>query len=167
MPTLYDLSEEARALYSLKEIAEAAKNDDAQKAINEAFRELHGVVDDKLESCAVIINQWMAEIAHHKAEEKRLAANRKGIENSVLRLKARMLIAMNESGVKTSKGALHTVSLRKTPAKLIIDDPQKIPDAYLVPQPAKPDNNGIKEALKDGEIFDFAHLETGESVSIK
>jgi len=167
MPTLYELTENAQQLYDLGSSAQDADDHEAKQAINEAFELLQGELNQKLEQCVYTLKEWEIEASAQKAEEERLKKKRKSVERSIFNLKARMLMAMQAADMTKSKGALHTVSLRKTPAKLIIDDPQKVPDAYLVPQPAKPDNKGIKEALKDGEILDFAHLETGESVSIK
>lgn len=167
MTSLYHLTENAQALYDLALLADEADNHDAAQAINEAFELLHGELAEKLESCAVILNRWANDVAAHKAEEKRLAERRKGIEKSIADLKARMLNAMNAADMTKSKGALHTVSLRKTPAKLIVDDAEAIPDEYMVPQPAKPDNAAIKKALLDGEVLSYAHLETGQSLGVK
>ena len=167
MTSLYHLTENAQALYDLALIADEADNQDAAQAINEAFDILQGEIAEKLERCACILKEWDADIAKHKTEEKRLADRRKGIEKSMLALKARMLDAMTAADVREAKGELHTVRLQYSPAKLVIDNPEAIPACYMVPQPSKPNAAAIKDSLKDGEKLEWAHLERGQSVRIK
>jgi hypothetical protein len=51
-----------------------------------------------------------------------------------------------------------TVSLRKTPSSVLIDDEDKIPRQFLVPQPPRLDRRGILAALAAGAAIPGAKL---------
>ena len=167
MTSLYHLNENAQALHDLKLIAEEANNHDAAQAIDEAWELLQGELSQKLEQCVYILKEWEIDVAAQKAEIERLSNKRKLLVRRITDLKSRMLKAMTAAEMTKSKGALHTVSLRKTPGKLVIDDATAIPAAFMKQPDPVPDNAAIKRALLDGENLGYAHIETGETLGIK
>ena len=101
------------------------------------------------------------------AEIKRLTARKKALENNADVIKDRIYNAMKSTKKEKFKTTLFSFSIKKNPHKLVIDDETKIPKKYLIPQPAKIDNAAIKSELNAGKKFKYAHLEQGESLTIK
>ena len=126
-----------------------------------------GEIEQKAEATAVIIQELTAEAEKIKSEEKRLKERRERLENNIDAMKKRLFEAMKTTGKTKFKTALFSFGIRKNPAKLVIDDEEKIPKKYLIPQPAKLDAAKLREELKAGAVRKYAHLEQGESLVIK
>jgi hypothetical protein len=69
--------------------------------------------------------------------------------------------AMGSAGIPKMEVPDFGVSLCAGMQRLMISDPTKIPDQFLVPQPSKLDRTAIATALKGGEIIEGAVFETG------
>jgi hypothetical protein len=76
---------------------------------------------------------------------------------------------MIETGDEEFNTDLFRFKIQPNPPKLVIDDPEKIPKKYLIPQPPKPDNAAIKEMLGGlkNQQNKWAHIERGRSLRIK
>ena len=48
-----------------------------------------------------------------------------------------------------------------------IDNVNEIPEEFLIPQPAKLDNEAVKRVLKNGENLNWCHLTQTESLRIR
>ena len=70
--------------------------------------------------------------------------------------------ALGSAGMARLKSVDFTVSLSEGALRLEISDESKIPQHYLVPQPAKPDRAGITHALKQGRLMEGAALVQGQ-----
>ena len=70
--------------------------------------------------------------------------------------------ALGSAGMARLKANDFTVSLSEGALRLEISDESKIPQHYLVPQPAKPDRAGITHALKQGRLMEGACLVQGQ-----
>lgn len=168
MASLYELTKSARLLNDLLESGELD-----EQAIRDAIVNNDEDIADKLEGYAKYIKNLESDVAGLKAEEKRLSDRRKTIENTIDRMKDAMKEALTVSGqTKVKKdGGLFTFSLRKNPPRLEIDDPEKIPERYLIPQPPTVDKKSMLEDLKNenapSDVCVIAHLVQGESLSIR
>lgn len=69
--------------------------------------------------------------------------------------------AMGAAGLGKLKACDFGVNLSEGALKLELGDESKLPLAYLVPQPAKPDRTAITAALKAGSSVDGAELIRG------
>ena len=136
-------------------------------AIADTLEAIGGEIEIKAENSAVIMQELTAESEKLKNEIERLTARKKSLETNVAAIKERIFDAMKTTGKEKFKTTLFSFSIGKNPAKLVIDDAEKIPRKYMIPQPAKIDNVKLKEDLKAGKVCSYAHLEQGESLKIK
>jgi len=72
--------------------------------------------------------EWMAEVA--KAEVKRLQARQKHFEATGERVSAMVLRVLDFFGVKKLEGRTHTLSKRKCPPSVRIDDDARVPSEF-------------------------------------
>ena len=124
-------------------------------------------IEIKAENSAIVMQEIKAEADKIDAEIKRLTARKKALETNADAIKDRIYNAMKATGKEKFKTTLFSFSIGKNPPKLVIDDAEKIPRKYLIPQPAKIDNAALKADLNTGKKCRYAHLEQGESLKIK
>jgi len=165
MATLYELTEEYQRLYQMADELDLSLED-----IEDTLEGIHLELDDKIEACAKVIRRLEGDIDIRKAEIDRLSSRNKTAENSIKRIKQSIEMAMRASGRPKIKTALFSFGIQKNPPSLKIDQPDKVPAEYLIPQDPKMDNAGIKKFLKsldeDGHCS-WAHLEQSESLRIR
>lgn len=161
--TLYELTAELQELQQMLEDGEI----DEQTFADTVEAGLQDDLENKIEGYGMVIANINATVDGIKAEQKRLADRKAALENRVEKLTEAVQKAMTVTNNRKIETTRFTFSIAKCPAKLVIDNEEGIPFDFMVPQPAKPDNAAIKEALKRGEVFDFAHLENGEKLRIK
>lgn len=157
--TLYEMTTQAAALY---EMLQAAEIDES--IFNDTLEAMGA--DEKIESYCKIIKQMQCDVDAFKSEIERLQARKKTTENGVDRMKAALLLFMQQTGQDKVKAGTFAVSTATTQAVNITDE-NKIPSAFLVEQPPKIDKIGIKKALKDGATVDGAELINNTGVRIK
>lgn len=87
---------------------------------------LQGQLEDKLDGYQSFIEYLNGQMDYLKQAEEELARRRRIIDNSVKRLKTRMIDAMNMVGVEKIKTPRHSYSLRMTES--IDIDGQGVPD---------------------------------------
>ena len=162
MPTMYELTADYMTVLNM-----ATDGETPPDAIADTLEAIGGEIEIKAENSAVIMQELTAESEKLKNEIERLTARKKSLETNVAAIKERIFDAMKTTGKEKFKTTLFSFSIGKNPAKLVIDDTEKIPRKYLIPQPAKVDNAKLKEDLKAGKVCSYAHLEQGESLKIK
>ena len=164
--TLFELTGQMQALLALME-----DPDTDPKIIEDSFEAVSGERDAKLDGYGRVRAQMKADIAAMKAEEDRMANRRKAMENNVKRLENHVQDSMIATGDTKVKTTLFTFSIQKNPPRVVIDDPDRIPEGFLIPQPPKVDTASIKESLKSvdaGSMWEgICHLEQGESLRIR
>ena len=77
---------------------------------------------------------------------------------------------MKETGKTKFKTDLFSFGIQKNGGKvpMKIDDPEAVPEKYLIPQPPKVDMDAVRKELENGVTLTFAHLEErGESLRIR
>ena len=162
MSTMYELTADHLAV-----LAMATDGETPPDVIADTLEAIGGEIEIKAENSAVIMQELNAEADKIDAEIKRLTARKKSLETNSDAIKQRIFDAMKATGKEKFKTTLFSFSIGKNPVKLIIDDAEKIPRKYLIPQPAKIDNAALKEDLKAGKVCKYAHLEQSESLRIK
>lgn len=138
-----------------------------EDAIRDTMEGLEGALEDKADGYAVVMEYLRADIEMIKAEQERLRNRRLTMEKRIEMLKDRLAHMMTETGKTKFSTAYHNFSIAKNPPKLVIDHEDLVPPKYLIPQDPKVDTALIKEDMKNGEMFTWAHLEQGESLRIR
>lgn len=162
MATMYELTADYMTVLNM-----ATDGETPPEAIADTLEAIGGEIEIKAESSAVIMQELNSEADKLKNEIERLTARKKSLENNTAAIKERIFDAMKTTGKEKFKTTLFSFSISKNPVKLVIDDGEKIPRKYLIPQPAKVDNAKLKEDLKAGKVCNYAHLEQSESLRIK
>lgn len=162
MNTLYELTNE---YLQLLEMAEDPDVD--PETLADTMEAIGGEIEDKADGYARVMKQIEANAAGIKSEIDRLTARKTSMENNIKRMKESLQAAMEATGKKKFKTALFSFNIQKNPTSLKIDDLDAVPESFLIPQPPKVDSAAIKDALKAGAVYDFAHLAQGESLRIR
>lgn len=162
MSTLYQLSEEYKELLSM-----ALDPDIDEEAIADTLEGIEGEIEDKADGYAKVMRNLEADASAIKTEIARLTERKKHIEANVDRMKKSLETAMRLTGKTKFKTSLFSFNIAKNPASLKIDNPDRVPAEFLIPQDPKVDTVSIKKELKEGTVFDWCHLEQGESLRIK
>ena len=166
MATLYELTGQYQALL---ELAEDPDTDPV--VLIETMEALEGEIEVKADGYARVIRQMEADVVAMKVEESRIANRRHAYENNIQSMKNRLEDAMFQTGKTKFKTDLFSFNIQKNPPKVVIDCEADIPEAFLIPQPAKVDTVAIKKSLQDADeapIWEgIAHLEQGESLRIR
>ena len=160
MATMHELTADYMTVLNM-----ATDGETPPDVIADTLEAISGEIEIKAENSAVIMQELKADKID--AEIKRLTARKKAYETNADTIKDRIYNAMKTTGKEKFKTTLFSFTIGKNPVKLVIDDADKIPKKYLIPQPAKIDNAALKEELKSGKKCKYAHLEQSESLRIK
>lgn len=158
---LYELSNSYQLLLDALANEEVAPED-----VSDTLESITDAIELKAEGYAAVIKTLEAESAALKLEKDRIAKRQTALDNNAKRLKQHLQDELTKVDMKKVKGNLFTVSIQKNPVSLKVDV-DKLPEKYFVPQPPKPDNASVKEALKNGEIVEGAELVQTESLRIR
>lgn len=158
-------------LYELTAVYQRLQN---QIEAGEDVEGILAVIGDELESkadgYARVIRNMEAQASAFKEEEKRIAENRKRLENGVERLKQNLFDSMKATGKVKFKTDLFSFAIQKNGGAdpVIVDVPtDDLPDD-LVQITEKPDLKAIAAYIKETGDLTYAHFgERGESLRIK
>lgn len=163
--TLHDLINEYLYTYDL------ADDEDMENTADEWFDRMFSLdesIEDKYDAYASVITKLSGDAATIKAEEARLAARRKAIENKVNRIKVRMQEGMEVLDKKQIKTALHTFNIQNNPPVVVLDcEVLDLPKEFIRYSEPVADKKNIMAILKTGTDFPFAHLEQTTSMRIR
>ena len=166
MSTLYQLTGQYQFLLSIME-----DPDTDPQIIEDSLEAVSGEIEVKADGYARVMAELEARKAAVKAEKDRLAALESSLGKNIDRMKESLKMSMIATGKTKFKTDLFSFSVQKNPPKVVIDDPSRIPEAYLIPQEPKIDTAAIKNALKDADEAPLwegiARLEQGESLRIR
>ena len=159
---LYAIADRYREIIGIE-----ADSDEAKGALRNALDEVQEQFDLKAESIIRYIRNLDAQSSALKAEEDRLAARRKAIDNKAAWLRDYIADQMRAMGLREVKAGIFEAKFRKNPASLTITNKALIPAQYFIAQEPRIDNAAIKEALKAGQAIDGAELVQGETLAIR
>lgn len=144
--------------------------EDGDEDLEEALEQINDQLEAKADGYARVIKNMEAQAEMFKAEEKRLAENRKRIEEGVERLKKNLFTAMKETGKLRFNTDLFSFKITKNGGKapIVLDVPEEdLPDD-LVKVTRKADKDAIARYIKETGDETYAHVgERGERLSIK
>lgn len=112
------------------------------------------------------IRNKQAEAEAFKAEADRLTEKKQAAEKAVDSMKNLILDYLRATDQKKTGTGLFMVSRRSSKSCELTDE-TKIPEQYLIPQPAKIDKKAILAELKEGKEIAGARLKESESIMIK
>ena len=128
--------------------------------------------DQKLEGVALWVKDLTYEAQMIKEEADKLTARKKALDNKITSLKAWLLWALGGEKLKTPRCNVYQTHSQK----VVIDDEKALIDMFmsspfgekfLLMKDPEIDKNALKDSMKQGYEYEFAHLETTESVVIK
>lgn len=162
---LYELTEQYKALEDLSYDPEVD-----EQVYRDTMEGLWGEIEEKADGYAKIIAGMRYDIEALKAEEERINARRKALEQRSKWLKDNLEANMREIGKLKFKTELFSFNIQKNGGlqPLVIDGVlDDIPGRFLIPQPPVPNNEAIRSLLAEKQV-DWAHLEPrGESLRIR
>lgn len=161
---LYELSQNFKNLQQVLE--NAGEDENLKELVINSMKELECDLSTKVENIVRLIKNLQAEVEALKAEEKRLAKERKTRENKIENLQGYLFDTISGLEKREVKGGIFTVSIKKNPPKTVVEDLNAIPKQFIVNTPSV-DKKMLKEALKNGEVVEGAKLVQEESLKIR
>ena len=162
-----------RALYEIDQAILACVDMETGEILDpEKLDALQMEREQKLEGVALWIKDLKAEAEAVKAEADKLTARKKAVENKIDGLKQWLLYALNGEKLKTARCNVYQTNSQK----VVIDDEKALVDMlmtspfgekFLRVKEPEIDKNALKDSMKQGYEYEFAHLEQTESVVIK
>lgn len=159
---------ELTGAYKHLEVSLMCNPDDEE--LDAEFAKINDDIEAKADGYAKIIRNLMAYIEGYKAEEARLATNRKIAENAIKNLKGNLMWSMKETGKTKFKTDLFAFGIAKNGGKepLKVDvSADEVPDE-LCKIIREVDNDKMREYIKETGDMSYAHLEDrGEHITIR
>lgn len=159
---LYDLTQNYKNLQDLLENPEIEP-----QMIIDALNGVMEEINEKAENICKLIKSMESDTAGYKAEEQRLSARRKTLENKIEYLKAYLDEQMRTSGIDKIKGKVFTIALQKNAPSLDITDMTNIPKSYFIEQEPTLDKKALLKDLKEGKEIDGVGIKQTESIRIR
>ena len=155
--SLYDITNGFTQLILADEISEEEK-----QKINE---ELTLLLKQKSENIIGFTKNIELTIDSIKNEEKRLAENRKNLENKLANFKDYVKKCMENAGLQKVDTVLGTISIAKNPISVEITDENEIPNKYKVQEiTTKIDKKSILNDFKEtGEVVEGTKIITDKT----
>ena len=162
-----------RALYDIdQEILDCVDLETGEILDSEKLDALQMEREAKLEGVALWIKDLNAEADAVKTEADKLTARKKALDNKVAQLKQWLLYALNGEKLKTARCNVYQTHSQK----VVIDDEKALIDMFMsspfgekflrMKEP-EIDKNALKDSMKQGYEYEFAHMEETEGVVIK
>jgi predicted nuclease with TOPRIM domain len=162
-----------RALYDIdQEILDCVDEETGEILDTEKLDALQMEREAKLEGVALWVKDMKAEAAAVKEEADKLTARRKALENRMESVKAWLLQALNGEKLKTARCNVYQTHSQR----VVIDDEKALIDMFMTSpfgekflrmKDPEIDKTALKDSMKQGYEYEFAHLEETESVVIK
>jgi len=162
-----------RALYEIdQEILDCVDEETGEILDIEKLDALNMEREAKLEGVALWIKDLRAEADAVKTEADKLTARKKALDNKITSIKNWLLWALDGEKLKTPRCNVYQTHSQK----VVIDDEKALIDMFMSSPSGEKflrmkdpeiDKNALKDSMKQGYEYEFAHLETTESVVIK
>ena len=129
--TLFELDESLSILMESATDEAANNNGEIPEELRQALLDYCEAFGAKVDNIANYIKSQEFDARNAKAEIDRLQSRQAAAENKVERLKGLLKYFMNARGLRSMKGRLNTISLRKNSQdSLVVDSIERIPSAY-------------------------------------
>lgn len=171
MAKLYEALDQLKAI---DDLLEQSTDPETQEILASAQEALQNETVETAENYLKYMDELKAKIAYLKDEADRITKKARAAQKRYDWIKQAMEYYLRSTGENKKEIGTFTISIRKNPPKVIIDDEQWLPDDFCnIVRTA--DKTKIKEAMTDGKLvltvdgheIQAAHLEQSESISIK
>jgi hypothetical protein len=138
--------------------------------IAETLDALDGDIRDKAVAVAALSRNLDATAEAVRQAAKAMLERADRIERRAESIKSYLLFNMQAAEISRVECDWFTLTVRKNPPAVVIDDESQIPAQYIVQPPppaARPDKAAISRALKAGEDVPGAHLTYSDRLEIK
>lgn len=162
-----------RALYEIdEEILSCVDQETGEILDTEKLDALQMEREEKLEGVALWVKDLKAEADAVKAEADKLTARKKALDNKIESIKTWLMTALGGEKLKTPRCNVYQTHSQK----VVIDDEKALVDMFIASPSGEKylrirepeiDKAALKDSMKNGFEFEFAHLEETESVVIK
>lgn len=164
LPTLYELSTQARALAD--KLSDLDLDD---QTILDTLEAETGALQEKAANTGAVVLMLEHAAAGMREAEARMAARRKAVEGRAAHVRAYLLECMQRASLtRVDTPELH-LAVRKNPPAVVVDNAERVPTSFWVQKPAPPpeiSKTRIREAIKAGQEVPGAHLEQSERLEI-
>jgi hypothetical protein len=161
MSTLFSLKEEFLALYEL------AVAEDDEQAFLDTLESLKGELEVKAGGYTHVIKQLEMEVGECDKVVAAFKHKKEVRENHIKRMKQALMEAMDVAGVDSIPAGEYTLKIQKNGGLQPLKIDGDVPDSFTKII-VEPDNDKIRQALKNGKELGFAHLEErGRHLNIK
>jgi hypothetical protein len=129
--TLFEIDDSLSLLMESAAEAAAANNGDVPEELRQALLDYCEAFGAKVDNIANYIKSQEGEARNAKTEIDRLQSRQAAAENKVERLKGILRYFMESRGLRSMKGRLNTISLRKNSQdSLVVESVDTIPSEY-------------------------------------
>jgi hypothetical protein len=160
LPALYKLTEDFHKLMELE---------DDEDVVNALIEVVAGEIEQKAESVCKFVKILEGTAAQFKAEEQRISARRKALENRAEQVRDYIKQSLLNANIDKITAGTFRLSVGLSPGSIVIDDLQQIPAQFLtiIPEQYVPDKAAIKAAIKlNPSSVPGAHIEAGYTLRI-
>jgi hypothetical protein len=119
--------------------------------------------DQKIENVALWYKNLLSDAAQYKAEKDAFAERERAARAKADSLKRYLLDALQGDKYKSTRV---NISYRNS-SSVVVDDVLNLPPRFVKFKEPEPDKMAIKEAIKNGEEVNGAHIESSQSIIIK
>ena len=165
LPALFEIAKQFHELELL-----ASSDDLPPEVIRDTLEGLQGTLEAKGTNVAKFVLGLEAEakMIEDAARQLEVRANRR--KKRAESIRQYLLLNMQSCGYTKIEAPEFTISVRKNPEAVEIDDPQSVPEEFMVqpePPPPRPNKTAIKAALKEGRAVAGCWLRSGERLEIR
>ena len=119
--------------------------------------------EQKIESVALWYKNLLSDAEQYAAEEAAFKKKKQSAQAQAERLKEYLRDALGGDKYKSTRVS---ISYRSTP-RVIVEDVLSLPPRFVRFAAPEPDKTAIKDAIKNGEEVNGAHIESSQSIIIK
>ena len=167
MANLYNLTNDMQELYKKLDDSIDEETGEIDDEIANALAVKQEEFESKAINVATVIRIFKAKSAEVAAEIERLQAIGEKYDKLIDRLSFNLAKSCIELGFEKIEGMHAAISFRKS-EKVIIDDLEALPYEFkTLKTTVSADKKKLKEAIKNGELINGAHIEESKNLQIK
>jgi hypothetical protein len=160
---LYELAQEFVAI-----AMKLADSELPDEVIADTLEGASGDLESKVWNTSALILQFEGEASVIKDAEQRMSTRRKSLERRIEWMRGYVLVNLLRTGITEIDSPEFVIRIRDNPPKVILDDEDAIPKAYLHKETVVTVMKAeIRKSLLEGKTVAGAHLESEKRLTIK